>query len=55
VRVLKETGRNFTEKEYEGYEEGLFAHLQSLKKDGLSEFREVPGEGYVFRNLFICA
>jgi len=55
VKVLKETDRVFTKEEYEGYAEGLFAHLHSLRNDQRSDFREVGGGKYVFRNLFICA
>jgi hypothetical protein len=55
VKVLKETDRVFTKEEYEGYAEGLFAHLHSLRNDQRSDFQEVGGGKYVFRNLFICA
>lgn len=55
VRVIKETERFFTREEYEGYEEGLFAHLRRLKTSNRSEFRESGPGRYVFRNLCICA
>ena len=55
VKVLKETDRVFTKEEYEGYAEGLFAHLQSLRNEQRCEFQEAGGGRYVFRNLFICA
>jgi len=55
VKVLKETDRFFTAEEYEGYAEGLFAHLQSLRNEQRCEFQEGGGERYVFRNIFICA
>jgi len=55
VGVLKETDRFFTPEEYNGYEEGLFAHLRSLREDRRCEFQEVSDGRLVFRNLFICA
>ena len=55
VKVLKETDRVFTAQEYEGYAEGLFAHLQSLRNAQRCDFHELGGARYVFRNLFICA
>jgi D-alanine-D-alanine ligase-like ATP-grasp enzyme/SAM-dependent methyltransferase len=55
VKLLKETDRVFTKEEYEGYAEGLFAHLQSLRNEQRCEFQEAGGGRYVFRNLFICA
>ena len=55
VIVVKETDRVFTKEEYEGYAEGLFAHLKSLRDGGRCKFQEADGERYVFRNLFICA
>ena len=55
VKLQKETDRFFTEEEYEGYAEGLFLHLLRLRRLGTSEFREIGGGKYVFRNLFIWA
>jgi len=55
VKVVKETDRFFTKEEYEGYAEGLFSHLLSLKASGKSEFREIGGGKFVFRNLCLCA
>jgi D-alanine-D-alanine ligase len=55
VKVVKETDRSFTKEEYEGYAEGLFSHLLSLKASGKSEFREIGGGKFVFRNLCLCA
>jgi D-alanine-D-alanine ligase-like ATP-grasp enzyme/methylase of polypeptide subunit release factors len=55
VAILKETDRFFTAEEYNGYEEGLFDHLQSLRAEGRCEFQEIAEGRFVFRNLFICA
>lgn len=55
VKLMKETDRFFTRAEYEGYAEGLFNHLQSLRKEQRCDFREAGGGRYVFRNLFLCA
>jgi len=55
VAVLKETDRFFTAEEYNGYEEGLFGHLCSLRADRRCEFEDVSEGRFLFRNLFICA
>ena len=55
VKLLRETERLFTGKEYEAMQEGLFEHLLTLRASGRSEFTEVRSGSYVFRNLFICA
>jgi methylase of polypeptide subunit release factors len=55
VAVLKETDRFFTGEEYNGYEDGLFAHLRTLREDGRCEFQENAYGRLVFRNIFICA
>jgi methylase of polypeptide subunit release factors len=55
VKLLRETERPFTGKEYEALQEGLFEHLLALRASGQSEFAEARNGSYVFRNLFICA
>jgi D-alanine-D-alanine ligase len=55
VRLLRETERHFTGKEYDALQQGLFEHLLCLRASGHSEFTETKNGSYVFRNLFICA
>ena len=55
VRLVHETERPFTEKEYDALQERLFEHLLSLRASGASEFTQLNDGNYFFRNLFICA
>jgi methylase of polypeptide subunit release factors len=55
VSVVKETDRIFTAEEYQAMDPGLFPHFVALRKSGQSEFKEMGGGRYVFRNLFIRA
>lgn len=55
VAVVKETDRFFEPEEYDGYDNGLFAHLESLRQAGRCEFQKLPDGRFVFRNLFILA
>jgi len=55
VEVAGETERPFTAREYDAMDEGLFDHLESLRRRGVAQFHEVFGGEYVFRNLFIRA
>jgi D-alanine-D-alanine ligase-like ATP-grasp enzyme/methylase of polypeptide subunit release factors len=55
VSVVKETDRIFTAEEYQAMDPGLFPHFIALRKSGQSEFKEMGGGRYVFRNLFIRA
>ena len=55
VEIAGETERPFTAREYDAMDEGLFEHLESLRRRGAAQFHEVFGGEYVFRNLFIRA
>jgi DNA gyrase inhibitor GyrI len=55
VAVVKETDRIFTAEEYQSVDPGLFAHFVALRNSGQSEFEEIEGGKYAFRNLFIRA
>jgi D-alanine-D-alanine ligase-like ATP-grasp enzyme/precorrin-6B methylase 2 len=55
VAVVKETDRFFEPEEYDTYDNGLFAHLESLRQAGRCEFQKLPDGRFVFRNLFILA
>jgi methylase of polypeptide subunit release factors len=55
VDIVGESQRPFTPRDYNELDEGLFDYLESLRSRGLSDFHEVFGGEYVFRNLFIRA
>jgi len=55
VEIVGQTQRPFTAREYDEMDEGLFPYLQALNRQGISEFHQVSGEEYAFRNLFIRA
>jgi methylase of polypeptide subunit release factors len=55
VTLVKETHRLFTREEHEALHPGLFDHLLALRKAGYSDFEEVEGGVYRFRNLLIRA
>jgi D-alanine-D-alanine ligase len=55
VALVKETDRVFTAEEYQSMDPGLFPHFVALRNSGQSEFKEMGGGKYAFRNLFIRA
>jgi D-alanine-D-alanine ligase len=55
VSVIQETERLFSGSEYEFIAKGLMRHLLKLRASGMSDFRDVGGGKYAFRNLIIRA
>lgn len=55
VSIVGETERPFAACEYEELDQGLFDHLVALRSAGRSEFKDLGGDRFVFRNLFLRA
>lgn len=55
VSIVGETERPFAACEYEELDQGLFDHLVALRSAGRSDFKDLGGDRFVFRNLFLRA
>jgi methylase of polypeptide subunit release factors len=55
VTVIHETERTFSGPDYEFKAKGLMRHLLKLRASGISDFQDIGGGKYIFRNLFIRA
>lgn len=55
VSVVRETERIFSADEYEDMDRGLFDYLRTLRSAGRSDFKDLGGNRYAFRNLFLRA